>query len=312
MAANIYPPPPPLAPWHSQFQSHLSQIPNPKTFSFSTVSQGVNGRPVPRVRTCVFRNFWAEVNLNDSAREELLRSEREGEGKGSNAAAGGGVVVVGEESRGLNPRKFESDLLTFTTDARMDKVRQVSSSNENSVAAAGGCGGPVEALFWFKEVMAQWRFRGTAFIIGANSSEESEMEARGEIGKWMRKREGGSVMFDDGDDGAAKTWTWEREITAQFANMSPIMRGSFKHPPPGTPVSAPVPDPSLGFGQKVTDLYDPLARSHFRVVVIVPEEVEMVDLSNPEEGKRRKWTFVAAKEDDGRKRGEWEVVELWP
>lgn len=82
--------------------------------------------------------------------------------------------------------------------------------------------------------------------------------------------------------------------------------GSFKNPPPGTPLTQPLPDPSLRLGQKVDDLYDPIARSNFRVVVIVPEEVELLDLSNLEEGKRMCWTLI------DRKEGSWEAIDLWP
>ena len=65
--------------------------------------------------------------------------------------------------------------------------------------------------------------------------------------------------------------------------------GFFKNPPPNTPISDPVSDPSLKLGQEVHDLHDPVARRNFRVVVIRPEEVERLDLSIP---KRVRWTLV--------------------
>jgi len=61
-------------------------------------------------------------------------------------------------------------------------------------------------------------------------------------------------------------------------------------------------------GQKVTDLHDPVARKNFRVVVIEPEEVELLDLTNLEDAKRWKWTL--ARED--RPENHWVQTELWP
>jgi pyridoxamine 5'-phosphate oxidase len=46
---------------------------------------------------------------------------------------------------------------------------------------------------------------------------------------------------------------------------------------------------------------------HFRVVVIVPEEGDQVDLSDPARGRRWNYKFVDA--DSG---GSWKVTELWP
>jgi hypothetical protein len=56
--------------------------------------------------------------------------------------------------------------------------------------------------------------------------------------------------------------------------------------------------------ENVENLNDPTARGNFRVLVICPEEVERLDLSNP---GRTRWVF-AEREDDG----EWEEIELWP
>jgi pyridoxamine 5'-phosphate oxidase len=69
-----------------------------------------------------------------------------------------------------------------------------------------------------------------------------------------------------------------------------------------------VPDDSeLGLGQKVTNLHDPVARKNFRVVVILPEEVERLDLSNQEDPRRWKWTLV--NDETG---SHWVKTELWP
>jgi hypothetical protein len=82
--------------------------------------------------------------------------------------------------------------------------------------------------------------------------------------------------------------------------------GSFKGPHPGRPLSEKPDDPNLSLGQRVEDLHDPTARKHFRVVVIRVEEVDRLDLTNPERGMRWKTTL----NNTGHR--QWEEVELWP
>ena len=90
------------------------------------------------------------------------------------------------------------------------------------------------------------------------------------------------------------------------------MLGSWKNPPPGTPVSEEHPDEEHRLGQKVTDLHDPIARENFRVVIIKPEEVEQLDLSDPTKARRWKYTFAAEKGPNEEATGEWKKQELWP
>lgn len=84
--------------------------------------------------------------------------------------------------------------------------------------------------------------------------------------------------------------------------------GSWKNPPPGTPVEG-EPDQDHQLAQKVYDLEDLIARSNFRVVVIKPDEVEQTDLSDPATARRWKYTLVYGAQDG---KGEWKKEELWP
>lgn len=64
-------------------------------------------------------------------------------------------------------------------------------------------------------------------------------------------------------------------------------------------------------GQKVSDLHDPVARANFRVVAIIPDEVERLDLSDMNNVRREKWEFVGS--DDPTESSEpWAHCELWP
>jgi len=218
-----------------------------------------------------------------------------------------------------NEKVYESDLLTFTSDVRMAKIPEIFASSrghgEVAQSQGSGGGGPVEAVFWAKETMTQWRFRGEAYVVGPDV--EAEQGAGGESsGVSTMKHKIGERMRVVKEDGK-KDWSWAKEVTAHFGNISPGMRGSFKNPPPGTRVSTPVADKALGLGQKVTDLNDEISRRNFRVVIIRPDEVEQVDLSDPEKARRWKYTFVGGSEGShagqpGEAIGEWKMEELWP
>jgi hypothetical protein len=125
--------------------------------------------------------------------------------------------------------------------------------------------------------------------------------------------EGGIEESGDGEKGG---WSFAREVTAHFGNLSPLMRGSFRAPPPGTPLAAYHAGKGEELGQKVDDLEDEAARKNFRVVVIVPEEVDQVDLRD--ELHARRWLYIyrgvdgVSKLPGGEIIGQWEKVEVWP
>ncbi|KAJ3457355.1 hypothetical protein MRS44_014496 [Fusarium solani] len=233
------------APWRSAFLTHVNELDSP-TFMLSTLHHDSSASVTPRSRTVVFRGLWAELPANPKNKAPL------------------------------NPSLYESDLLTITTDARMEKIPEL--SPDGSSPAQSGGGGPVEAVFWAVPSRTQWRLRGELICLARIST---------------------TLQPHSEDSGS---WDWAKEVTAHFGNLSPMMRGSFRNPAPGTPKTE-NPGPGLGLGQKVEDLDDEVARKNFRVVVIVPEEVDRVDLSDPEEGKR--WNYRLTGDS-------WEETELWP
>jgi hypothetical protein len=58
-------------------------------------------------------------------------------------------------------------------------------------------------------------------------------------------------------------------------------------------------------GEKVDDLDDPVARKNFRVVIIKPDSVESLDLSDPSKARRQRYTYDESS-------GEWKHEETWP
>ncbi|KAF2239862.1 hypothetical protein EV356DRAFT_2211 [Viridothelium virens] len=266
------------APWKPAFLSHLQKMDSPEfvlstlhpatTSSTSSSSISTPTPYLPRARFCIFRGFWAELPEN----------------KHNDAPK--------------NPRVYESDLPTFTSDVRMLKIPEVFATGSGAARDTGGAsaqgpeergqsrgcggGGPVEAVWWIKDVMTQWRVRGEAFVVGEDV-------------------EGGETSGVR----TVKNWSWGRELTGHFGNISPGMRGSFRAPPPGRPTSEAYDDKNLKPGMKVEDLHDSYSRRNFRVVIIQPEEVEQLDLSDPATARRQYYTF-------DKSTGGWNHQELWP
>lgn len=87
--------------------------------------------------------------------------------------------------------------------------------------------------------------------------------------------------------------------------MANKVAGSFKQPPPGQEVHKPYDESKLQLGAKVEGLDDDVARDNFRVVIIKPEFVERVDLSDPSKSRRYVYEF----DDDS---NEWKYEEQWP
>ncbi|KAI4186424.1 MAG: hypothetical protein L6R41_003502 [Letrouitia leprolyta] len=286
MSATTHHRPSPPAPWRSTFESHISSMPSPEfvfaSLAPSSSSTGSKAPPtdyVPRLRYCIYRGMWSQLPEN----------------KHNDAPK--------------NPRVYDSDMPTFTTDVRMQKVGELFASSAGKAAKdeqlqGSGGGGPCEVAFWVKEKGTQWRIKGTAFVVAPDIEGQEESSGvrtvKSEVGGRMRVVEGGEDKEGD--------WSWARELTGHFGNCSPGMRGSWKNPPPGKPVEG-EPDQDHQLGQKVGDLEEPIARSNFRVVVIKPNEVEQTDISDPATARRYRYTLVEdAKDGDG----EWTKEELWP
>lgn len=291
------------APWRAQLLDHISKLDSP-IFTFTSLhpGSGSSSSPtVPRGRTCVFRGMWASIPWNDK-----------------NAAP-------------RNPDVFESDCLTLTTDARMAKVPELFASggggggggggDKTAPSSSSGGGGPVEAMFWVPETGTQWRVRGHAWVLAhhdiADESDNSSSSSSSSPGARAARDAISARMRRTGSGGGEGDWSWEKEVVGQFGNLSPGMRGSFKNPPPGSP-RAREPGPGEGLGQKVGDelLGDEVARRNFRVVVVVPDEVDTWDGKDPDNQRRWVYTFVGPDAKATSPGGEiiegWEKVEVWP
>ncbi|KAK7902814.1 hypothetical protein LTR67_002460 [Exophiala xenobiotica] len=281
------------APWKQKFQEHLEKSAGNRGAGAEFMLATVTKDGFPRVRTCIFRGFWATLPENEH--NKLPK----------------------------NPPIYESDCPTFTTDARMSKTFDIFATGKGkgdlaqSRSGSGG-GGPVEAVYWVKDTNTQWRVRGKCWIIGPDDIEGGEeaqnsgtVTVKAELGRYMRTKEGHAEQNKD--------WSWKCETENHFENLSPMMRGSFKNPEPGKALDLGKDEQAgEGLGQKAGHLSDePLARKNFRVCIITPEQVEAVDLTDPANAKRQVWTLAEEAGGPGGKQpsetiGEWNLVETWP
>ncbi|KAF4125240.1 hypothetical protein GMORB2_4079 [Geosmithia morbida] len=219
----------------------------------------------------------------------------------------------------LNPSGiYETDLATITTDIRMEK----------------------------------WRMRGCqVYIVGRDIESEDCAPTREALSRYMRRANASADLGEETRENQQQQqkqkqkqkqqeqeWSWNRELTAHFGNLSPLMRGTFRNPPPGTRLvkagakagaeagsdedrtkEAADHDDGLGLGQEVHDLEDEVARRNFCVLVLVPDELDRLDLSNPK--RARRWIYSRRSGGDttaseGARTGTlsdtWDVVEVWP
>ncbi|OAP56781.1 hypothetical protein AYL99_08893 [Fonsecaea erecta] len=281
------------APWKGTFQEHLDRAGGAGVeFTLATVTES----GLPRARTCIFRGFWAALPENEY--NQLPK----------------------------NPPVYESDCPTFTTDARMHKTYELFATGRGkgdlaqSRSGSGG-GAPVEAVYWVKDTKTQWRIRGRCWLVAADDVEggtdaaqnSGTVSVKAEVGRYMRFR------GEEGSEQRKSDWSWRREVENYFENLSPIMRGSFKNPPPGKPLSDGR-DEQAGeaLGQKAGHLSEePLARKNFRVAIITPEQVEAVDLTDPTKATRQIWTLAEEAGGPGGPQpshsiGKWNRIETWP
>lgn len=190
----------------------------------------------------------------------------------------------------------------------MRNVSEIAGQAEGACVNSGG-GGRVEAIFWIEGASAEWRFRGRAYVLGNDI--ESENAAAKLVRDKITQRMLPVSSSEKEKRGVNEAWSFSRELTSCFGVLSPEMRGHYQHPRPFGPKSHGMRD-GEGFGIVVGDskgeLEDRKAREHFRVVGIVPDEVEWVDLGDFHEGKRWLWKFGGLEEGAE----VWRAEEMWP
>jgi pyridoxamine 5'-phosphate oxidase len=202
-----------------------------------------------------------------------------------------------------------SELLTFTTDVRMEKVGQLFQTspglNEKEVDMEGsGGGGPCEAVFWVEEMKTQWRVRGDAWVLCAEDIEEAEgaRMVRNLLGGRMR-----TATPVDGKDGNTTIekcegeWSWKKEIEAHWEILPQGVKRSFGNTSPGLFRKS---------GDQEHRTED--ARENFRVCVIRPFEVEQLDLRVSGEGRCWRYIYkedVSAKKENDLAAGGWKTED---
>ena len=154
---------------------------------------------------------------------------------------------------GGNP-PAESSLFLVSTDALMEKVGELEKSN-----------GVFEVCWWHAGTNQQIRFNGTAHLYRPNAVVE--------FPETHLKR----YIKTDGE------WMWEKERTRLWKSHKPGMRGSFRNPPPGSPLDAEKKKKlqmvELGADDDGPDARE--AKERFSLVVLEVTDLEILDLDPP-------------------------------
>lgn len=111
----------------------------------------------------------------------------------------------------------------------MEKIPEIFATGpgkgERSQAKGSGGGGPMEAVWWVKEVGVQWRVKGTAFVVANDIDQEGHEESSGV--RTVKSAVGSRMRVKAGMEGKEGEWSWGKEVTGHFGNCSPGMRGEF-------------------------------------------------------------------------------------
>ena len=92
---------------------------------------------------------------------------------------------------------------------------------ERGQSQGSGGGGPVEAVWWVEDVMTQWRVKGEAYVVGEDIEGEETSGVR-----TVKSDVGAKMRVVKGMNGKEGEWSWGKELTGHFGNISPAMRGT--------------------------------------------------------------------------------------
>jgi len=152
---------------------------------------------------------------------------------------------------GGNP-PAESSLIVISTDALMAKVGQLEQTN-----------GVFEVSWWHAGTNQQIRFSGVAHIYRQNPRVQFPEE---HLKRYIR---------------TDSKWTWKNEIERVWKTHTPMMRGSFRNPHPGTPIDVEK-KKKLETMELAGDENGPDAREakqRFSLLVLEVTEIEILDLN---------------------------------
>lgn len=175
------------APWRHILLSHIDTLACP-AFTLSTVSPGPI--PIPHVRTLVFRGFYGDLPINPH-----------------------------NPTRGNDG--WESDLIAFTTDKRMEKIKDL--GGQEGFNTSSGNYPNSEACFWIPGTQnpligKQWRIRGRSVILPPSLDKEvGESERVSETRRLLVE----ALRHRDGQE-TQEEFNFAKEYRGHFANLSPV------------------------------------------------------------------------------------------
>lgn len=177
--------------------------------------------------------------------------------------------------------RVDSPCPTFTTDSRDNKVAHIFGKDETDRSLPGfdvfgrgsGGGGSVEAVYWLAKVKMQWRLRGKCHLITDGAGDDNLDSGQDNTHDHQQRRQEGltsskaairpHLVSSDHDSIQDDDSAWEAEVQGYYQRLSREIQISF-------------------------------LRSSFTVGIIVPDEVEMMDLTDATVARRKIWKFEAS------------------
>ncbi|KAH3681101.1 hypothetical protein WICPIJ_007933 [Wickerhamomyces pijperi] len=201
----------------------------------------------------------------------------------------------------------KSNILTFTTDIRMDKLRDLSNN------------GKFEAVFWFEGTNEQFRVSGEAKVLTQDNVETFS----GSIGEYplvspgfLKSHSSGLDLshFNQSQLSLASTATnsnhnrpsaeeWSQELQTKWGELSSNLKSSFRKPQPGSTITAEKQKLLDSLSRGVDGSNEEDGRKNYGLVLMLVDKCDYVNLSGPH---HQRWLYERNAED------QWDETELCP
>ncbi|SCV04128.1 LAMI_0H13630g1_1 [Lachancea mirantina] len=242
-----------------------------------------------------------------------------------------------------------NNVLTFTTDMRGDKVKEITET--------GSITAPFEACFYFPSTWEQYRFSGHCFVVSRNSvpplsetyndtapdtvgypilspgvygdaqephhhesivsdedndNDQNASRLRSALSRTSTRSSAGSethAMLTPEDYRPPTVREWQQELSRQWIDVSRSTKAQFRKPDPGTPITSETTRQLDKIQRGVDGANEDAGFDNFGLVCLCVDEVDYLNLKDGRGGER--WKFHRHTEPDTGL-DTWEEEEVCP
>lgn len=179
--------------------------------------------------------------------------------------------------RGFLFNDKKTNILTFTTDIRMEKFQHLSKNPK------------FEACFWFPDSNEQFRLSGNAKVLTHEriSSINSEIGEYPLISPQLVKSNKSSLDLsqlqhqDYSTFEKPSTCEWESELNSKWEALSGNLKSSFRNPEPGSKIDSEKQKLLDSISRGVDGSHEEDGQKNFSLVLLLVDKVDYVNLNNP-------------------------------